>query len=137
MGIREILESARTIAVVGLSDRPERDSYRVAEYLQEQGYAIIPVNPNLHEWKGIKAYTSLSDVPDKVDIVDIFRRSEHVPGIVQEAIRIGAKAVWMQLGVVHEGAAEKARAAGLGVVMDRCIKIEHSALRIKRLQGKR
>lgn len=136
MGIRGLLESAKAIAVVGLSEKPERDSYRVASYLLEQGYTIIPVNPGIREWKGIKAYASLSDVPAQVDIVDIFRRSEHVPDIVDEAIGIGAKAVWMQLGIVNEGAAEKARKAGLEVVMDRCIKVEHSSLGIKRLEGK-
>jgi predicted CoA-binding protein len=130
MEIGEILRSTKTIAVVGLSDKPERDSYRVASYLLEHGYEIIPVNPKIKEWKGIRAYASLSDVEEQVDIVDIFRRSEYVPGIVDEAIGIGAKTVWMQLGVIHEGAAEKAREAGLNVVMDRCAKVEHAKLKL-------
>jgi len=128
MNIKEILESSRTIAVAGLSDKPERDSYQVADYLLEHGYKIIPVNPMISEWKGIKAYGSLKDIEEKIDIVDIFRRSEFVLQIVDEAIEIGAKTVWMQLGVINEEAAEKARKAGLNVVMDKCIKIEHSKL---------
>ncbi|MFN7991055.1 MAG: CoA-binding protein [Candidatus Micrarchaeia archaeon] len=130
MEIPQILRSARNIAVVGLSDKPERPSYGVAEYMQAHGYRIIPVNPMISEWKGIKAYKSLSEIPrgDKVDVVDIFRKSEDVPAVVDEAIGIGAKTVWMQLGVVNESAAEKARGAGLSVVMDRCMKIEHAKL---------
>jgi predicted CoA-binding protein len=130
MNIEEILRNSKTIAVVGLSDKPERPSYDVASYLLEQGYRIIPVNPNITEWKGIKAYGSLLEIKEKVDIVDIFRRSEFVPQVVDEAIEIGAKTVWMQLGVIHEEAAEKARAAGLDVVMDRCTKIEHAKLKL-------
>ncbi len=128
MGLAEILRVSRTVAVVGLSDKPERPSYDVAGYLAAHGYVIIPVNPMIKEWKGIKAYPSLSDIPMKVDVVDIFRKSEDVPPVVDEAIRIGAKAVWMQLGRVNEEAAEKARKAGLSVVMDRCMKIEHAKL---------
>ena len=126
--IETILKNSKTIAVVGLSDRQGRPSYLVASYLLEQGYGIIPVNPNISEWRGIRAYRSLSEVKEKVDIVDIFRKREHVPGIVDEAIKIGAKVVWMQLGVANQEAAEKARAAGLKVVMNRCINIEHSKL---------
>jgi len=126
--IESILKNSKTIAVVGLSDRPERPSYQVASYLLEQGYRIIPVNPNISEWRGIRVYGSLSEIKEKVDVVDIFRRSEHVPGIVDEAIKIGAKVVWMQLGVANQEAAEKAKAAGLKVVMNRCMKIEHSKL---------
>ncbi len=129
MGIAEILRESRTVAVVGLSDKPERPSYGVAGYLAAHGYTIIPVNPMIKEWNGIKAYPSLSDIPIKVDVVDIFRRSEDVPPVVDEAIKIGAKAVWMQLGIVNEEAAEKARKAGLSVVMDRCMKIEHAKLK--------
>lgn len=130
--IRGILERSRTIAVVGLSDKPERDSYKVASYLLEAGYAIIPVNPNIKEWRGMKAYPSLLEVKGKVDIVDIFRRSEHVPEVVEQAIQVGAKTVWMQLGIVDDAAARRARAAGLEVIMDRCMRIEHERL-MKRL----
>jgi predicted CoA-binding protein len=115
----------RTIAVVGLSSRRSRPSYGVSEYMQSAGYRIIPVNPQESEVLGEKAYPDLDSVPGPVDIVDIFRRSEYVPKIVEAAIRVGAKAVWMQEGVVHEEAAERARAAGLMVVMDRCILKEH------------
>ena len=126
--ITEILRSARTIAVVGLSDKPLRPSYGVSGYMQEQGYRIIPVNPLAVEVLGEKAYARLEDVPEHIDIVDIFRRSEYVPAIVESAIRVGASAVWMQEGVVHEEAARKAREAGLTVVMDRCILKEHRRL---------
>ncbi len=113
------------IAVVGLSDKPERESYKVAQYLVEQGFDIIPVNPAIDEWNGRKSFSSLLEVEGKVDIVDIFRRSEFVPEIVDEAIRIGAKVVWMQLGIRNDEAAKKARDAGIIAVMDKCIKIEH------------
>ena len=126
--IAAILSSSRTIAVVGLSARRFRPSYGVAEYLQRSGYRVIPVNPGVSEVLGEKSYPTLDAVPEPVDIVDIFRRSEYVPEIVEAAIRKGAKAVWMQEGVVHEEAAEKARAAGLTVVMDRCILKEHRKL---------
>ena len=124
--IAELLRKSRVIAVVGLSCKKHRPSYGVAEYIQREGYRIIPVNPNETEVLGEKAYARLEDVPEHVDIVDIFRRSQFVPAIVEDAIRIGASAVWMQEGVVHEQAAEKARSAGLTVVMDRCILKEHS-----------
>src|SRR5438067_1044672 len=126
--IPELLKSSRTVAVVGLSSRRMRPSHGVSEYLQHAGYKIIPVNPNESEVLGQKAYARLEDVPEPIDIVDVFRRSEYVPDIVDSAIRIGAKAVWMQEGVVHETAAEKARQAGLAVVMDRCILKEHRRL---------
>lgn len=120
-----LLRSSKTIAVVGLSHKRFRPSYGVSEYMQSAGYRIIPVNPNETEVLGEKAYPTLDDIPEPVDIVDIFRRSESVPEIVDAAIRIKAKAVWMQEGVIHEEAAEKARQAGLDVVMDRCILKEH------------
>jgi predicted CoA-binding protein len=121
----KLLRSARTIAVVGLSSRRSRPSYGVSEYMKTCGYRIIPVNPNEAEVLGEKCWATLDEVPGPVDIVDIFRRSEMVPEIVDAAIRIGAKGVWMQEGVVNEEAAEKARAAGLEVVMDHCILKEH------------
>lgn len=124
--ITDILKRARTIAVVGLSSKRHRPSYGVAAYLQSAGYRIIPVNPNEREVLGEKCYPRLEDVPEKVDIVDIFRRSEAVPGVIESAIRIGAGAVWMQEGVIHPEAAERARRAGLAVVMDLCILKEHT-----------
>jgi predicted CoA-binding protein len=127
--IREALQRARTIAIVGLSDKPDRPSYAVARFLQRNGYRIIPVNPNLAgPVLGERSYASLRDVREHVDVVDIFRRPEHVPQVVEDAIAIGADLVWMQLGVVNRTAAESARRAGLGVVMDRCIAIEHRRL---------
>jgi len=123
--IAGLLKSAKTIAVVGLTDNPMRPSYGVSHYMQSQGYRIIPVNPNIKEWLGVKAYPSLRDVPEKIDIVDIFRRSDAVPGIVDEAIALKVPAIWMQEGVVHHEAAEKARLAGIFVVMDKCILKEH------------
>ncbi|HXG34647.1 MAG TPA: CoA-binding protein [Bryobacteraceae bacterium] len=128
MSIPELLRSARTIAVVGLSGKPWRPSHGVAEYMQRAGYRIIPVNPNETEVLGEKAYPSLEAVPEKVDIVNVFRRPEYVPEIVEAAIRIGAPAIWLQEGVVNEAAAERARQAGLFVVMDRCILKEHRRL---------
>lgn len=123
--ITELLKTAKTIAVVGLTDSPLRPSYGVSQYMQSQGYRIIPVNPNITEWEGEKAYASLLDIPEKIDIVNIFRRPEAVPDIVEQAIQIKAPAIWMQEGVVHEQAAEKARQAGIFVVMDLCILKEH------------
>ena len=125
MTIPEILAAYRTIAVVGLSSRRFRASYGVAEYMQRAGYRIIPVNPQEQEVLGEKCYPDLTSVPVPVEIVDIFRRAEFVPEIVDQAIAIGAKAIWMQEGVVHEEAAAKARAAGLEVVMNRCILKDH------------
>jgi uncharacterized protein len=126
--IPEILKSSRTIAVVGLSSNPMRPSNGVAAYLQRAGYRVIPVNPNESEVLGEKCYARLEDVPEKIDMVDIFRRPEYVPEIVESAIRVGAKTVWMQEGVVNQQAAERARAAGLEVVMDRCTLKEHRKL---------
>lgn len=125
MAGENLLRNAKTIAVVGLSSRRSRPSYGVSEYMQSKGYRIIPVNPNETEILGERAFRSLDEIPEHVDIVDIFRRSECVPEIVDAAIRIGATGVWMQEGVVHDEAAGKARAAGLEVVMDRCILKEH------------
>jgi len=128
MTIREMLRDAKTIAVVGLSSRKFRASYGVSQYMQDQGYRIIPVNPNETEVLGEKAYATLEEVPEKVDIVNVFRRSDQVMPAVEAAILIGAKAVWMQEDVVNEEAATKARAAGLFVVMDRCILKEHRVM---------
>lgn len=127
--IEQILKEFRTIAVVGLSPKADRPSYRVAAYLQAQGYRILPVNPKADEVLGEKSYPSLSAVPVPIDVVDIFRRPEEVPPVVEEAIRVRAKAVWMQEGIVHETAAARARAAGLLVVMDRCMLKEHERLK--------
>lgn len=126
--ISEILSSVRTIAVVGLSGKRFRPSYGVAEYMKKAGYKIIPVNPEETEVLGEKCYPDLESVPEPVDLVDIFRRSEFVPQIVESAIKIGAKAIWMQEGVVHEEAAHRAEAAGLDVVVDRCILKDHMRL---------
>ena len=131
MTIAELLTSAKTIAVVGLSSRRARPSYSVSEYMQSAGYRIIPVNPQEAEVLGEKAYPDLDSVPVPVDIVDVFRRSEFVAEVVEAAIRIGAKAVWMQEEVVHEEAAERARATGLTVVMDRCILKEHRRMNLR------
>lgn len=124
--IYDMFVQYKTIAVVGLSAKLDRPSYRVARFLKEQGYRIIPVTPTYDEVLGEKAYPSLLDVPKSppVEIVDIFRRTEYVPGIVDQAIEIGAKVVWMQLGIIHENAAAKARSHGLQVVMDKCTKPE-------------
>ena len=127
--LAQILKAGRTVAVVGLSSRTDRPSHRIPAYLQEQGYRIIPVNPTLSEALGERAYPSLSEVPEAVDIVQIFRRSEDVPPVVDEAIAIGAKVVWMQAGIVNEDAARKAGEAGLQVVMDTCMGATHRALR--------
>lgn len=124
--IERMLTETRTIAVVGMSPRPDRPSHYVAKYLMEQGYEIIPVNPMVDEVAGLKSYPDLGSIPCPVDMVDIFRRSREVPPIVEEAIEIGSKFIWMQDGVVHEEAAAKARAAGLSVVMDNCPLREHS-----------
>ena len=118
----QILQSARTVAVVGLSGKRYRPSYGVAEYLKREGYRVIPVNPEEREVLGEKSYPDLDSVPDEIDVVDIFRRPEYVPDIVEAAIRKGAKVVWMQEGVIHEQAAQRAREAGLTVVMDRCMR---------------
>ena len=122
---QEILKTSRVVAVVGLSPKTDWPSYRVASYLKENGYEIIPVNPQVGEILDEVSYPNLSSVPVPVDVVDVFRRSEEVPGIVEEAIKIGAKVVWMQEGVINEEAAVRAREAGLKVVMDRCMRKEH------------
>ncbi len=126
--IKELLKNARTIAVVGLSDNPEKDSYRIAQYLIEKGYNVIPVNPGKKEILGRTCYPNLSSIPEKIDVVDIFRPVESIPPIVDEAIQVGAKAVWMQLGLAHPEAAEKARNAGIEVIQSKCIKVEHSKI---------
>ena len=123
--VAQILRSAKTIAVVGLSSNPMRASHGVAEYLKAAGYRIIPVNPNETEVLGEKAYARLEDVPEPVDIVDVFRKAEEVPGVAESAIRIGAKVLWMQLGIENAEAAERALAAGLAVVEDSCLMVEH------------
>lgn len=123
--IRKILDEARTIAVVGFSSNPAKAGYYVPAYLQKQGYRIIPVNPNLSEGLGEPAYPTLAGVPEPIDLVLVFQRSENVPPFVDEAIAVGARAVWLQLGIAHEAAAEKARAAGLDVVQDACMLVEH------------
>jgi predicted CoA-binding protein len=126
--IRAILENCRVVAVVGLSPKPERPSFRVAQYLKEHGYRIVPVNPGQKEILGEKCYPRLADIPFPVDVVDIFRNLEAIPAIVDAAIAMGAKVVWMQQGLVEPASAQKARAAGLKVVMDRCLKIDHAQL---------
>ena len=126
--IAAIIKQYRTIAVVGLSPEPSRPSYQVAQYRQDQGYRIIPVNPKCQEILGQRCYPNLRAIPEPVDIVDIFRQVEAIPGIVDEAIAIGAKVVWMQLGLEHPEAAARARQAGLQVVMNRCLKVEHARL---------
>ena len=120
----DVLRKYRTIAVVGASSDPEKPAHYVPAFLQQHGYRIIPVNPNEADVLGEKSYPDLASVPDAVEVVEIFRRSEDVPPVVEEAIRIGAKAVWMQEGIVHEAAARRAAEAGLEVVMDRCMKTE-------------
>jgi len=123
--IGELLKRTKTIAVVGLSDSPLRPSYGVSAYMQSQGYKIIPVNPSIKGSLGEKAVASLAEIEEKIDMVDVFRRSEYVPDLVDEAIRLKVPAIWLQEDVIHEEAAEKARKAGLFVVMDKCILKEH------------
>lgn len=123
--IDEILDTYKTIAVVGLSDKPDRPSYGVSEYMKAQGYRIIPVNPAAETILGEKSYPTVTAIPDAVEIVNIFRKPDAVPAIVDEAIAKGAKVVWMQDGIVHNAAADKARAAGLKVVMSKCLYREH------------
>jgi len=125
--ITEILQHAKIVAVVGLSDNPLRPSHGVAAYLLDQGYRIIPVNPQIESALGEKAYPSLLDVPERIDIVNIFRRPEFVEEVVDQAIQLKVPVIWMQEEVVHEKAAQKARQAGIFVVMDRCILVEHRA----------
>lgn len=125
--IEQILRESKTIAVVGLSPRPRRDSYQVGAYLKGQGYRVIPVNPAVTAVLGERCYPDLRAIPVHVDVVDIFRRAEEVPAIVEQAAEIGAAVVWMQLGIVSQEAADKAQGLGMDVVMDRCIKTEHQA----------
>jgi len=124
--IDKILDSYKTIAVVGASPKKERPSWQVAKYMQENGYRIVPVRPGVDEILGEKCYSSLSEIPFQIDVVDVFRRSDAVMPVVEEAIKIGAKVVWLQLGIKNAQAEKKAEDAGLLVVSDRCIKIEHS-----------
>ena len=126
--IPAILKSYHTIAVVGLSPEPDRASHQVAAYLQSHGYRIIPVNPQCREVLGETCYASLKDIPEPVEVVDIFRKAEAIPALVEEAMAVGARVIWMQLGLESAEAAAKARAAGLQVVMNRCMKIEHAKL---------
>jgi predicted CoA-binding protein len=126
--IEAILRECKTVAVVGLSPNPARPSHQVAVYLQANGYRIVPVNPNAEELLGERCYPNLAAVPHSVELVDIFRRSEEVPVVVDEAIQVGAEAIWMQLGIVNEASATLAEKAGLDVVMDRCTAIEHRNL---------
>lgn len=126
--MRSILQQAKYIAVVGLSDKPDRPSHGVSLYMQAHGYSILPVNPRIDEALGVPAVSSLSQVPCQIDIVNVFRQSHEVPAVVDEAIAHGAKAIWLQLGVVHEVACRRAWDAGLTVIQDRCILIEHQRL---------
>ncbi len=126
--IKEILSNSDIIAVVGLSDKPDRISYMVSEAMMAKGYTIIPVNPNANEILGQKSYATLKDIPVSVDIVNVFRRPEHTPPVAEEAAAIGAKTLWLQLGIANEEAADIASAAGMNVIMDRCIKVEDSIL---------
>lgn len=132
---RRLLEEAKTIAVVGLSDNPERTSYQIAAALQAAGYRIIPVNPNVTEVLGERAVASLTEIAEPVDIVNVFRRSEHTVPVAEEAVKIGAKALWLQEGVYNEEAARIAQEGGLVVVMDRCIKVDHALLVKGRRRG--
>lgn len=129
--IRELLTNARTIAVVGHSDNPARTSYCIAQFLRQTGYDVYPVNPTVTQIDGQPSYPSLAAVPQPIDLVNVFRRSEYLPGVVEEAIAVGAGAVWAQLGVYDDSAAQIARAAGLPLVMDRCIKVEFQRLGIR------
>ena len=131
--MKDILVSAKTIASVGLSSNPEKESYWIVKYLQDQGYRVIPVNPTAEEILGEKAYPDLESVPEAIDVVQVFRKSEDVPPVVESAIRAGAKVVWMQEGIVNQDAAGKAREAGLQVVMDACMRVTHRRLIGERL----
>jgi predicted CoA-binding protein len=134
--LKQLLTDAATIAMVGASSNPEKESHSIMQRLQNVGYRVIPVNPRETEVLGERAYASLADVPGHVDIVDVFRRAEDTPGIADDAVKIGAKALWLQTGIVNEDAAARAKAGGLIVVMDACIGATHSLLRIpKKMQG--
>lgn len=130
--LKELLTNARVIAVVGHSDNPDRTSYQIAQYLRRVGYTVYPVNPAVETIDGQPSYPNLAAVPEPIDIVDVFRRSEFLPGVVDDAIAAGAKSVWAQLGVYDEAAAETAHAAGLTMVMDSCIKVDHARLGVPR-----
>jgi predicted CoA-binding protein len=127
--ILDILRDAKTIAVVGLSSNPARPSYGVGQYLQTAGYRIIPVNPNETEILGGKSFGNLEEIPERIDVVDVFRRPEHVPAIAKSAIKIGVKTLWLQLGIENGEAADRARAAGLKVIEDACLLVEHKKRR--------
>lgn len=127
--VRSILKEATTIAVVGISNRDGRASKYVSEYMQREGYTIYPVNPNLDEWHGLKAYDSVMDIPGKVDIVDVFRRPEYVLPVASDAVDAAARVLWLQQGIVNDEAAELAASAGLSVVMDTCIMVAHRAMK--------
>lgn len=128
--MRDVLTNAKVIAVVGHSDKPERTSYRIAQFLREAGYKVYPVNPVVNEIDGQPSYAALRDIPEAVDIVNVFRRSEYLPEIVEEAIAVNAKTIWAQLGIYDEKSAQKALDAGINVVMDACIKVEYLRLRV-------
>lgn len=128
--LRQVLQEAKVIAVVGHSDKPHRTSYQIARMLRNAGYKIYPVNPTVSKIDGEKSYASLADIPEPIDIVDVFRRAEHLPDIVAEAIAVGAKTVWGQLGVTHSQASKIIQAHNINLVMDRCIKIEYMRLGI-------
>uniref|UniRef100_A0A832H4H5 CoA-binding protein n=1 Tax=Oscillatoriales cyanobacterium SpSt-402 TaxID=2282168 RepID=A0A832H4H5_9CYAN len=132
--IRTVLTNARTIAVVGHSDKPERTSYQIAQFLRVAGYLVYPVNPQVQQIDGEPSYPSLKDLPEAVDIVNVFRRSEFLPNIVEDAIAVNAKTVWAQLGVVHAEAEARAIAAGINIITNACIKVEYQRLRIQQLQ---
>ena len=128
--LKDILVAAKTIASVGVSSNQEKESYWIASYLKDQGYRVIPVNPTASEIFGEKAYPDLESVPEKIDVVQVFRRPEDVPPVVEDAIKVGAKVIWMQEGIWHDAAAQKARDAGLKVVMDACMRATHRRLMI-------
>ena len=127
-GMREVLKQSKVVAVVGHSDKPHRTSYRIADYLREAGYRVYRVNPTVDEIDGEKSYASLADIPEPIDIVNVFRRSEHLDGVVEEAIAVNAKSVWAQLGVIDNHAAQRAAEADMPIVMDTCIKVAHARL---------
>ena len=126
--MKQLLLECKTIAVVGLSDKPHRDSFKVAQYMQNQGYRIIPVHPRVSEVLGEPAYKTLADIPDKIDLVNVFRKSEETPAVVEQAIALKPQAVWLQLGISNHEAANIAERAGIDFVQDRCIKVEHARL---------
>lgn len=128
--MQAMLQNARTIAVVGHSDNPSRTSYQIAQFLRQVGYKVYAVNPTVSQIDGEPSYASLADIPEAIDIVNVFRRAEHLPQVVEDAIAVGAKSVWGQLGVTHADALQKAQAADLPIIMDACIKVEYRRLKI-------